>query len=348
MPDIDHNKARILIVDDQEQNVALLEQMLASRGFTNIASTVDSRKVLDMYLNDTPDLILLDLKMPYLDGFQVMQQLKEVEHQSYLPILVLTANSDPKTRLRALDAGAKDFVGKPFDMIEVMTRIHNMLEVRLMHNELERQRNSLEHFVNPATRRFTKESAMTKAASVTRTVLFADLRSFTTYSEQAAPEEVFDLLEDILELQSGVVELHGGEVDKFIGDCVMGVFKDEANALNAARDLIDVSTERLNEKSLGHLLPGVGIHTGTLMEGVIGRDGMRTYTLIGDVVNIAARLCAIAKGGEVLVSQEIRDALPPESTQHLSCTGEVTLKGRDASVNVWSQTIVSKIEKRSA
>jgi two-component system sensor histidine kinase DegS len=134
-------RARILIVDDQEANVSLLGQMLSGAGYVSIASTRDPREVCELHRKNRYDLILLDLVMPGMDGFQVMEGLKEIETDGYLPVLVITAQ--PGHKLRALKAGAKDFVSKPFDLAEVLIRVHNMLEVRLLHLEVKRLFNQL-------------------------------------------------------------------------------------------------------------------------------------------------------------------------------------------------------------
>jgi CheY-like chemotaxis protein len=123
--------ARILVVDDREANVRLLEQMLSGAGYTRVASTMDSQEVCELHRKPRYDLILLDLLMPGVDGFQVMDGLKQIEIDGYLPVLVITAQPDHK--LRALNAGAKDFISKPINLAEVLTRVYNMLEVRLMH-----------------------------------------------------------------------------------------------------------------------------------------------------------------------------------------------------------------------
>src|ERR1700730_323166 len=117
---------KVLIVDNQEVNVLLLEKLLRGAGYVSIASTMDSGEVCALHRKNGYDLILLDLEMPGMDGFQVMEGLKGIETEGYLPILVITAQPDHK--LRALQAGAKDFVSKPFDLVEVKTRIHNLLE----------------------------------------------------------------------------------------------------------------------------------------------------------------------------------------------------------------------------
>ena len=135
-------EASILIVDDQEANVLLLEQMLKNDGYTHITSTSDPQAVCSLHHENHYDLILLDLQMPGMDGFQVMEELKEVETDGYLPVIAITV--EPAYKLRALKSGAKDFISKPFDQAEVLMRVHNMLEVRLLHEAARNQSKLLE------------------------------------------------------------------------------------------------------------------------------------------------------------------------------------------------------------
>ena len=141
--------ASILVVDDQVVNVQLLEQLLGETGYTRVRSTMNPLEVAALHAEHRYDLILLDLKMPGMDGFQVMDELKKNNNDVYLPVIVLTA--EPGHKLRALEAGAKDFISKPFDLLEVKTRIHNMLEVRLMYKKLENYSKLLEHAVHQGT-----------------------------------------------------------------------------------------------------------------------------------------------------------------------------------------------------
>jgi PAS domain S-box-containing protein len=149
--------ANILIVDDQEPNVSLLEQLLIETGYTSVASSIDPQEVCALHRKNHYDLILLDLQMPVMDGFQVMESLKTNETDAYLPVIVLTAQ--PGHKLRALQAGAKDFISKPFDLIEVKTRIHNMLEVRLLYKKLENYTKELEHTVQERTAELRESEA---------------------------------------------------------------------------------------------------------------------------------------------------------------------------------------------
>jgi PleD family two-component response regulator len=127
-----HN-ARILVVDDQQANVLLLERMLRGAGYSSITSTMDPREVCALHAKNRYDLVLLDLEMPAMDGFTVMEGLREIEPDGALPILVITAQPDHK--LRALREGAKDFVSKPLDLAEVLMRVYNLLETRLLQLE---------------------------------------------------------------------------------------------------------------------------------------------------------------------------------------------------------------------
>jgi PAS domain S-box-containing protein len=154
-PDV--RDASILIVDDQESNVTLLEQMLSEAGYSRVASTMKPQEVCSLHRKNRYDLILLDLQMPGMDGFQVMEGLKTSDTDGYLPVIVLTAQ--PGHKLRALQAGAKDFISKPFDLLEVKTRIHNMLEVRLLYKKLESYNEELERTVRERTAELRESEA---------------------------------------------------------------------------------------------------------------------------------------------------------------------------------------------
>jgi PAS domain S-box-containing protein len=149
--------ASILVVDDQEANVRLLEQLLGEAGYTNIATTMDPREVCALHRKNRYDLILLDLQMPGMDGFQVMEGLKTNEADGYLPVVVITAQ--PGHKLRALQTGARDFISKPFDLVEVRTRIRNTLEVRLLYKKLEHYTSVLEQTVQERTAELRESEA---------------------------------------------------------------------------------------------------------------------------------------------------------------------------------------------
>ena len=149
--------ARVLIVDDQPANVSLLERMLREDGYTQVTSTTNSAEVCALHRKNRYDVILLDLQMPGMDGFQVMDGLKTNDLDGYLPVVVITAQ--PGHKLRALQAGAKDFISKPFDLVEVRSRIHNMLEVRLLYRKLEEYSKALEDTVHERTAELRESEA---------------------------------------------------------------------------------------------------------------------------------------------------------------------------------------------
>jgi CheY-like chemotaxis protein len=149
--------AAILVVDDEEANVELIQEMLRNQGYTNVTTTQRPREVYGLHERHRYDLILLDLHMPDMDGFEVIEELRKIERASYLPVLVITAQ--PAHKLRALKAGAKDFVSKPFDFLELQTRIHNMLEVRLLHRKLDDYNRVLERTVLERTAELRRSEA---------------------------------------------------------------------------------------------------------------------------------------------------------------------------------------------
>jgi CheY-like chemotaxis protein len=192
--------ASILIVDDQEPNVILIEQLLREAGYTGVTSTMIPQEVCALHRKNGYDLILLDLQMPGMDGFQVMEGLKSNAADGYLPVLVITAQ--PGHKLRALQAGARDFISKPFDLVEVRTRIHNMLEARLLYKKLENYSKVLEQTVQERTAELR--------ASETRYRNLTELAS-DWYWEQ-------DANDNFIKVSGPVLEMLGIQVDTLPDD----------------------------------------------------------------------------------------------------------------------------------
>jgi signal transduction histidine kinase len=157
------SSARVLIVDDEEANVDLLEQLLAHAGYHNVHSTTNSREVSELVATQQPDIVLLDLLMPYPDGFAVMQKLQPLRESEYLPILVLTADATPATRLRALAGGATDFLTKPIERVELLLRLNNLLATRLLHLRLHRQYRALEQVADTTREHLAQREATSSA-----------------------------------------------------------------------------------------------------------------------------------------------------------------------------------------
>lgn len=196
-------KSRLLIIDDNPTNVVLLERTLTSEGFTSILSITDPRKAESIYRAYKPDLVLLDINMPYLDGYQVMAQFKEIEGESYIPVLVLTALQDDQTRIRALSEGAQDFLAKPFEKLETITRIENMLRIRLLHNEVKNQNSILEEKVKQRTRELNE----TRLEVIYRLGRAAEYRDNETGQHLVRISHMSSLLGKLTGITSSEIEL---------------------------------------------------------------------------------------------------------------------------------------------
>jgi adenylate cyclase len=345
--DILHGK--ILIVDDLEVNVLLLERMLRGAGYDYITSTRDPRGVCALHLKNRYDLILLDLQMPGMDGFQVMEGLKEIETDGYLPVLVITAQPDQK--LRALKAGAKDFIGKPFDLAEVLIRVYNMLEVRLLHLEMKKlydqvvaeQKVSERLLLNVLPYSIAerlKGRPEVIADSFTEviadsfaevTVLFADIVEFTRFSEGVSAKVLVDVLNDIFTRFDSIADNRGLEKIKTIGDAYMAaaglpvpVTDHAIRAAHMALDMIE-AMDRFNEHSGYNLRVRIGINTGAVVAGVIGKRKF-LYDLWGDVVNTASRMESQGVAGRIQLTDTTRQRL--NDSFMLEKRGAIDVKGK--------------------
>ncbi len=322
-------QGKILIVDDIRANVVLLEGMLRGAGYVSVVSTTSSPTVSELQRKNRFDLILLDLNMPGMDGFQVMEELKKIETGGYLPVLVITAQPDHK--LRALKAGARDFITKPFDLTELLIRVHNMLEMRLLHAEMKtlydrvlgekKVSERLLHNVLPSSiaerlkGRFevtTDDFDEVIADSFSEvTVLFADIVEFTKFSQNVSPEVVVVVLNDIFTRFDQIADKYGLEKIKTIGDAYMvaaglpvPVANHTALVAEMALDMIE-AMDRFNEHSGYKLKVRIGIDTGAVVAGVIGKRKF-LYDLWGDVVNTASRMESHGLPGRIQVTDAAR------------------------------------------
>jgi adenylate cyclase len=348
-------KANLLIVDDQAANVLLLERLLRSAGYSSITTTQNPHEVCELHRINHYDLILLDLKMPELDGFQVMADLKAIETDSYLPVLVITAQPDEK--LRALKAGAKDFISKPFDLAEVLVRVQNLLEVRLLHSEtkklyqqvLAEQKVSerLLHNVLPqAIAERLKGQPDVMADDFTEviadnfpdvTVLFADIVGFTKFSEGVSAAVLVNVLNDIFTRFDSIADHRGLEKIKTIGDSYMAaagipepVENHAERAANMALDMLEVM-DRINEKNHYQLKIRIGISTGAAVAGVIGKRKF-FYDLWGEVVNTASRMESHGVAGRIQLSDSTHEQLGESFL--VEKRGAIEVKGK-GEMNTW-------------
>ena len=328
--DILHGK--ILVVDDQQANILLLERALSNAGYDAITSTLNPGEVYALHSKNCYDLILLDLQMPGMDGFQVMEGLKEIEPNGYLPVLVITAQ--PGHKLRALQAGAKDFISKPFDLTEVLARVHNMLEVRLLHLETKKlydqvvaeQKVSERLLLNvlpPSIAERLKGRPEVMIDGFTEviadsfkevTVLFADIVGFTEFSEGVSAEVLVSVLNDIFTRFDDIADNRGLEKIKTVGDTYMAaaglpipVADHAIRAAYMALDMLD-AIERFNQHSGRELKMRIGIDSGPVVAGIIGKHKF-FYDLWGDVVNTASRMESHGVAGRIQVTDSVRQQL---------------------------------------
>jgi len=347
-------KAKVLVVDDMQANVLLLERMLGGAGYTCVTSTVDPRAVCALHEKNRYDLIVLDLQMPGMDGFQVMEGLKPIEKDGYLPVLVITAQPDHK--LRALQAGAKDFISKPFDVAEVLMRVHNMLEVRLLHLEVHRKNDELKKLFDQvvAERKVSERLALhvppdsiaarlqarpdvTADSFADVTVLIADIVGFADLTPAVSPERLALLLEEIFTGFDGLANQRGLKKIKTLGNSYMAAAGVPVpagdHAVRAAHLSLDMveALDRFNERGGHSLQVRIGIATGAVVAGVIGKR-LYLYDVWGDAVNTASRMESHGVAGRVQVSESTRRLLGESFL--LEERGALQVEGK-GEVNTW-------------
>jgi class 3 adenylate cyclase len=328
---------RVLAVDDEALNLSLLEAVLVPRGHT-LLRAASGEECLDVLAHRTVDLVLLDVVMPGLDGYEVCRRIRADERTAYLPVVMLTA-SDAQQRLAALEAGADDFVRKPFDQSELLARVASLgrikryqdtitaqrvemstmnreLEERVAHQvrELERM-GRLRRFLSPQLARVVMgDEGLLASHRREVVVVFCDLRNFTSFAETSEPEEVMDLLRDYPRLLGDIIDAHDGTLERFTGDGVMVFFNDPFPCVDPADRAVRMALE-INDSVREHsarwhrlgfdLSLGTGIAQGYATLGRIGYEGRYDYAAIGSVTNQAARLCAEAEPWQVLVPERL-------------------------------------------
>ena len=352
--------ARILVVDDVADNVEILRMRLSSLGYEVIAA-FDGEQALAMTREQLPDLILLDIMMPKVDGLEVVRRLKADKSLPFLPVIMVTAKASPKDVIAGLDAGGDDYLTKPIDHGALVARVRAMLRIKTLHDEVEALNRGLEKRVQEQVaelervgqlRRFLAPQLAQAIVSAGNedvlknhrreiVALFCDLRGFTSFTETAEPEDIMTLLDEFHGALGPLIRKYEGTLDRFLGDGLMVFFNDPLPCPDAPERAAQLALEmRAAVQALiprwsrrGHRLGfGVGMAQGYATLGRIGFEDRVDYTAIGAVVNLAARLCSEAKDGEVLLSGRLAAAV--EAFAELQELGEREMRGMTRPVAV--------------
>ena len=353
--------ARILIVDDNAANVDILRARLAAHDYEIVTAT-DGEEALAVAREHLPDLILLDVMMPKLDGIEVCRRLRADASMPFIPIVLVTAKSDPKDVVAALEAGGDEYLTKPVDHASLVARVKSMLRIKALHDQVQEQASQLQEWNQTLEQRVADQLAqMERLGRLKRffspqlaelilsggaddplkshrrevTVVFLDLRGFTAFAETSEPEEIMAVLREYHAEMGQVILSHEGTLERFAGDGMMVFFNDPVQVPDPARargahgdDHARAACEELTAKwkKRGFDLEfGAGIAQGYATIGAIGFEGRWDYGAIGTVTNLAARLCGEAKPGQVLVSQRVLASV--EDAGHRRTGGRAAAQG---------------------
>jgi adenylate cyclase len=348
-----HNPPRILIADDDPTNLDVLRGRLAVHGY-GILTASDGEEAIRVATHQKPDLILLDIMMPKLDGIAVCRRLKGDASLPFMPIIAITAKSDPQDVVAGLEAGADEYLTKPFDQVALVARIKSMLKIKALQDQLAELNRSLECQVAQQLAELERLSHLKRffsphiAESIVSagdqqlmeshrreiTVVIGDLRGFTAFSEAAEPEEVLAILREYHDLMGPLIFHFEGTLSQFQGDAVVAFFNDPIPCDDPAARAVRMAVAM--QKGGGDLAQkwrkrgydlglSIGIALGYATLGRVGFEGQFHYGAVGSVMNLAFRLCDQARGGQILATQRVYAAV--EEFADMEPIGELTLKG---------------------
>ncbi len=328
---------KILIVDDEPINLQVLANNLSLENYS-ITQANNGLEALEIIENGfQPDLILLDVMMPRMTGYEVSQKIREKFMANELPILMLTAKNQVSDLVEGFTSGANDYLTKPFNKKELLARIKthlNLLKINSAYGRFVPQ-----DFLKFLGRESILDVRLGDHVQKEMTILFSDIRSFTNLSEEMTPQENFNFINNYLKEVSPVVRNHKGFIDKYIGDAVMALFPESADDAVKSAICMQKQVTRYNQELTGENLPpiaiGVGVHTGTLMLGTIGERERMESTVIADAVNLASRLEGLTKfyGAGILISEDTLNGL--KETYQYRFLERVTVKGKKKAVGVF-------------
>jgi len=334
-----HESFHILIVDDDPINLQVLENQLRIENYA-ITRAKNGQEALEAINSGIPfALILLDIMMPKMSGFEVCVIIRQTYPANQLPIIMLTAKNQVSDLMEGMQAGANDYLTKPFSKGELITRIKT-------HIQLSRVNIAYSNFVPLEFLQLLEKDNIVDVrlgdhVQKHMAVLFADIRSFTSLSESMLPKENFDFINAYLGRVSPVIRKHQGFIDKYIGDAIMALFPFTADdavqaSIEIHQQLLIFNQER-EKQQLQAVKIGIGLHSGTLMLGTIGEEKRMEGTVISDAVNLASRLEGLTKlyGASILISEEILMELTNPEQYHYRFLGKVRVKGKQAPVHVF-------------
>jgi len=336
-------RPKILIVDDEPFNVDYLEQELEDLPY-DIITARDGREALDKVKRELPDLILLDIMMPVMDGFSVLAQLKADPALRDIAVIVISAMNDLESVIKGIKQGAEDYLPKPFEPTLLHARISASLEKKSLRDQ---QRSLLHTFATEEIAEELMRSGFSLGGrNMDATIMFADIRSFTTYTEQHDAADVVELLNSYFASMFGPISSHGGIVNQIIGDGLMALFgtlqqrgDHRVQAVLTAMEMVAVLKEFNQRRGAENKTPiniGIGVASGTVVAGYAGTQHRATYTCVGDTVNLAARIESHTKvvGRSILIDAETRASLPESIA--VEPLGEIVFKGKTVPVPVYS------------
>ncbi|HLO32652.1 MAG TPA: adenylate/guanylate cyclase domain-containing protein [Anaerolineales bacterium] len=338
-----NQKPKILIVDDEPFNVDYLEQELADMHYNTITAG-DGREALDKVKSELPDLILLDIMMPIMDGFTVLGELKADSILRHIPVIVISAMNDLESVVKGIRQGAEDYLPKPFEPTLLYARIAASLEKKVLRDQ---QRKLLHTFATEEVAEELMKSGFSLGGRyMDATIMFADIRSFTTYTEQHEAADVVELLNSYFAAMFVPISNHGGIVNQIIGDGLMALFgtlgksgDHQMQAVLAAIEMMTVLKEfnrKRASENKAQIEIGIGIASGTVVAGYAGTQHRATYTCVGDTVNLAARIESHTKvlGCPILIDSETQTCLPEFIA--VDALGEVMFKGKTVPIQIYS------------
>jgi len=335
--------ARLLVVDDNKVNRLLLMRSLELQGHRP-AGAENGRKALEMLRGEPFDLVLLDMEMPEMDGFQVLEELVGDPQLADLPVIVTSSLEGIDNVVRCIELGAEDYLTKPVNPVLLKARLSASLEKKRLRDQ---QKELVRRFATPEVARELQESGFALGGKrVEGTVMFADIRGFTTLAESLPPEETIELLNTWYTLMFDAISGHGGIVGQIAGDGLMAIFGAPAPldnhgeaAVRAAREMIE-TIELFNVERAALAKPelriGIGIASGEMVAGYAGTNERATYTCIGDTVNLASRLEAQTKVAQrpILIDAATRAALGDGIA--VEALGPVEIRGKAVAVEVFA------------